>query len=201
MKSHLVQKMKKAAYILICSSFLFACMATWGFSLGLCAEKENTDQIYQLEEVRVSAGKMETTIDKIPTNIDIITREDIEKTPGIVYLNDLVQRIPGLYAPRFQSGVANDGVFSMRGSELNSQGLRVLVNGIEFNKGNGYVVLPRIPLHDVERIEIIKTASAEYGDQASGGVINIVTRISSERIEAKVGGAIVVFNIEPPIRL
>ncbi|MCI5183272.1 MAG: hypothetical protein D3921_12310, partial [Candidatus Electrothrix sp. AW1] len=57
------------------------------------------------------------------------------------------------------------------------------------NKGNGYVVLPRIPLHDVERIEVIKTASAEYGDQAVGGIINVVTATSSERVEAKVGTA------------
>ena len=99
-----------------------------------------------------------------------------------------------MYAPRFQSGVANDGTFSTRGSEVNSQGLRIMVNGIELNKGNGYVVLPRIPLHDVERIEIIKTASAEYGDQAVGGIINVVTRVSPERIEAKVGGALGSFD-------
>ncbi|MCI5182497.1 MAG: hypothetical protein D3921_08270, partial [Candidatus Electrothrix sp. AW1] len=29
-------------------------------------------------------------------------------------------------------------------------------------------------MHDVERIEVIKTASAEYGDQAVGGIINVV---------------------------
>ena len=122
--------------------------------------------------------------------IDIITREDIEKTPGVVYLNDLLQKVPGLWAPRFQSGVANDGVYSMRGSEPSSMGVRLMVNGIEMNKGNGYVVAPRIPLHDVERIEVIKAASAEYGDQAVGGIINIVTRLSSEKLEAKIGGSI-----------
>ncbi|MCI5183886.1 MAG: TonB-dependent receptor, partial [Candidatus Electrothrix sp. AW1] len=132
------------------------------------------DKIHALNEVVVTAGKMETKVDKKPTNVEIITRDDIEKVPGVVYINDLLQKVPGLWAPRFQSGVANDGSFSTRGSEVNSQGLRVMVNGIELNKGNGYVVLPRIPLHDVERIEVIKTASAEYGDQAVGGIINVV---------------------------
>jgi iron complex outermembrane receptor protein len=152
-------------------------------------QSEAKDKIHALDEVVVTAGKMETEVEKIPSNIEVITREDIEKVPGVVYINDLLQKVPGLWAPRFQSGVANDGSFSARGSEVNSQGLRVMVNGIELNKGNGYVVLPRIPLHDVERIEVIKTASAEYGDQAVGGIINVVTATSSKEIEAKIGTA------------
>ena len=158
------------------------------------AEEPNDGQIGKLEDMVVTAGKMETILEKTPTNVYLITREDIEKVAGVVYLNDLLQRVPGLYAPRFQSGVANDGSFSTRGSEVNSQGLRIMVNGIEMNKGNGYVVLPRIPLHDVERIEIVKSASAEYGDQAVGGIINVITRVSPEQIEAKVGGAVGSFD-------
>lgn len=180
----------KTEFMAICMCFILVLMATWNVPLGQCAENQEASEVIKLEDVRVSAGKMETVIEKIPTNIEVITREDIEKIPGVVYVNDLLQQVTGLYAPRFQSGVANDGVFSMRGSELSSQGLRIMVNGIEMNKGNGYVVLPRLPLHDVERIEIIKTASAEYGDQAVGGIINVVTRISPERLEAKVGGAL-----------
>jgi iron complex outermembrane receptor protein len=168
--------------------FVLLSVSTWMAPAGRCAEERG--EVIKLEDVRVSAGKMETVVEKIPTNIEVITRDDIEKTPGVVYVNDLLQQVPGLYAPRFQSGVANDGVFSVRGSELSAQGLRIMVNGIELNKGNGYVVLPRLPLHDVERIEIIKTASAEYGDQAVGGIINVVTRISEERLEAKVGAAL-----------
>ena len=184
------KRLFKTEFMAICMCFILALMATWNVPLGQCAENHEVSKVIKLEDVRVSAGKMETVVEKIPTNIEVITREDIEKTPGVVYVNDLLQRVPGLYAPRFQSGVANDGVYSMRGSELSAQGLRVMVNGIELNKGNGYVVLPRLPLHDVERIEIIKTASAEYGDQAVGGIINVVTRVSPERLEAKVGGAL-----------
>jgi iron complex outermembrane receptor protein len=180
----------KTEFMAICMCSILALMATWNVPLGQCAEDQEVSKVITLEEVLVCAGKMETVVEKIPTNIEVITREDIEKTPGVVYVNDLLQQVPGLYAPRFQSGVANDGVFSMRGSELSSQGLRVMVNGIEMNKGNGYVVLPRLPLHDVERIEIIKTASAEYGDQAVGGIINVVTRVSPEPLEAKIGVAL-----------
>jgi len=145
------------------------------------------DESYKLGEVVVTAAKIKTSVEKTPTNIDVITREDIERMPHATSINELLRQVPGLYVPQYQSGVANDGVYSSRGSEPSTQGLRFLVNGIEFNKGNGYTVPTRIPINDIERIEIIKTASAEYGDQAIGGLINVVTRVSSEPLEAKFG--------------
>ncbi len=152
---------------------------------GSAVSKEET--VYKIGEIIVSAAKVKTSIEKTPTNIDVITREDIDKMPYVTNINELLRQVPGLYVPQYQSGVANDGVYSARGSEPSTQSLRFLVNGIEFNKGNGYTVPTRIPINDIERIEIIKTASAEYGDQAIGGLINVVTRISPKALEAKVG--------------
>ena len=145
------------------------------------------DESKKLDSMVVSAAKMETSVDKMPTNITVISREDIAKMPKTTTINELLRQVPGLYIPQYQSGVANDGVYSARGSEPSTTGLRFLVNGIEFNKGNGYTVPTRIPINDIERIEIVKTASAEYGDQAIGGLINVVTRISDKPLEAKVG--------------
>lgn len=189
-----MERLDSAIQRVINMLFIITILVTYSVPAPLYAGDKEAGQANKLEDVVVSAGKMETVVKKTPTNIEIITKEDIEKTPGVVYINDLLQRVPGLYAPRYQSGVANDGVFSTRGSELSSQGLRLMINGIEMNKGNGYVVLPRIPLHDVERIEIIKTASAEYGDQAVGGIINVITRVSPEHLEAKVGVALGSFD-------
>ncbi|MBU1193379.1 MAG: TonB-dependent receptor [Proteobacteria bacterium] len=142
---------------------------------------------YNLGDITVTAAKFETSIEKSPTNLDVITREDIERMPEATNINELLRQVPGLYVPQYQSGVANDGLYSSRGSEPSTWGLRFLVNGIEFNKGNGYTVPTRIPINDIERMEIIKTASAEYGDQAVGGVINVVTRVSPKPLEAKAG--------------
>jgi len=111
--------------------------------------------VHQLEEIIVSGAKFETNVAKTPSNITIIAREEIEKMPAGTSINEFIRQVPGLYVPQFQSGVANDGVYSTRGSEPTTWGLRFLVNGIEFNKGNGYTVPTRIPLNDVERIEII----------------------------------------------
>lgn len=171
-----------------------ALFAVGAWNIPVCgAEAGKTTR---LEDIHVGAAKMETSVEKLPTNITVITREEIENAPGATNVNELLQRVPGLWVPQYQSGVANDGQYSTRGSEVSTWGVRFLVNGIEFNKGNGYTVPPRMPLDDIERIEIIKTPSAEYGDQALGGVINIVTRVSQKPIEVKAGVAFGTFDFQ-----
>ncbi|MBI9073920.1 MAG: TonB-dependent receptor [Desulfatibacillum sp.] len=163
-------------------------------SIALNAAHAQEDGATKLDTMVVTAAKMETSVEKTPTNITVIFSEDIAKMPNCTTINELLRQVPGLYIPQYQSGVANDGVYSARGSEPSTTGLRFLVNGIEFNKGNGYTVPTRIPINDIERIEVVKTASAEYGDQAIGGLINVVTRISDKPLEAKVGMSFGDFN-------
>jgi len=69
--------------------------------------------------------------------------------------------------------------------------MKVMINGIEFNPGIGYIRSGRLAVHDIERIEVTKTPSAEYGDQAIGGVINIITRKAKKPLEAKVGASFI----------
>lgn len=152
--------------------------------------KEKEKGAIKLEDIVVSATKMETDVAKTPTNVAIISREEIEKYPGTLTVTDLLRQvqIPGVYIPQMPVSIPVDqGRLSTRGGEVSAWAVRVLVNGIEFNKANGYFVPPRIPIHDIERIEIIKSPSAVYGDQAIGGVINIITRVSDKYLEAKTG--------------
>jgi iron complex outermembrane receptor protein len=175
---------------------LIASIAVGAWNIPFANGEETRKGVTRLEDIHVGAAKMETSIEKLPTNVTVITREEIENAPGATNVNELLQRVPGLWVPQYQSGVANDGQYSSRGSEVSTWGVRFLVNGIEFNKGNGYTNPPRIPLNDIERIEIIKTPSAEYGDQAVGGVINVVTRVSKKPIEVKAGFAFGDFDFQ-----
>jgi iron complex outermembrane receptor protein len=155
------------------------------------AEAANSGETVQLSDIVVGATKMNTELKKIPTNISVIFSEQIEKYPSNYSVFDILREanIPGVYMPFSAYGIDEDGLVSTRGGEVSAWGMKVLINGIEFNKGNGYIVPPRIALHDIERIEITKTPSAEYGDQAIGGVINIITRTAEKPVEAKVGAA------------
>nr|WP_320191246.1 TonB-dependent receptor [uncultured Desulfobacter sp.] len=152
------------------------------------AKEDKTD--VQIGDIVVTATKMSTEVDKIPTNITVITHEEIEKYPGHYNALTVLQEanIPGLYFPANGSGGGNAEVgISTRGNEISPWGTKVMINGVEFNRGNGYVRAGRLAIHDIERIEVTKTPSAEYGDNALGGVINIITRKAKDPVEAKAG--------------
>ncbi len=156
-------------------------------SAGWARDDKNDLNAADLGEIIVTSTKMNTQVDKIPTNITVISKEEIEKYPG--HYNPLTllreMNIPGLFFPA--NSVDADISVSSRGSEVSQWGMLVMVNGIEFNNGTGAMRAGRLAVHDIERIEIIKTPSAEYGDQALGGVINIITRQAKAPLEAKAG--------------
>ena len=134
---------------------------------------------YQLEPVVVTADKMEAEVYDTPTNITVITKEELSKYTARD-VTDLLKQVPGLKISGLGYGNPGIGFFSTRGSEPDIRGVKIMVNGIDWSKGSGMFSPPRIPINDIERIEVIKTPSAMYGDQGSGGVINIITRVSDE---------------------
>ena len=155
------------------------------------AKNDNTGtSTAQIGDITVTATKISTQVDKIPTNISVISREELEKLPGHFNAVTVLEaaNIPGLFFSNnvFGGGSASTAI-STRGSEVSSWGMKVMVNGIEMNRGNGNISAGRLAIHDIERIEITKTPSAEYGDQATGGVINIITRTADQPLEGKAG--------------
>ena len=171
------------AYILVMIGFFF-CPSVWA------GDEKKDKNCTSIGDIIVTATKISTKVSKIPTNIAVISREEIEKYPGhynmISLLRDL--NIPGMYFSGTDRGsTSGDVAMSSRGAEVSNWAMKVMINGIEFNPGIGYVRSGRLAVHDIERIEITKTPSAVYGDQATGGVINIITRVAKEPLEAKAG--------------
>ena len=168
--------------------------------IGICllcppvqAKADNSgDSETNIGELTVTATKMTTKLDKVPTNITVVSRQTLDRYPEHYNVMTLLRQlnIPGLYFPvnTFGSGSASART-STRGSEVSAWGMKVMINGIELTRGNGTVAGSRLAVHDIERIEIIKTPSAEYGDQALGGVINIITRTARDKVEGKAGVA------------
>ena len=130
--------------------------------------------------------------------IQIINRQDIERT-GIVSAEQLLMRITanGTGADNLSSNVGiqlgttdrnNNGNSSANLRGLGANNTLVLLNGRRISthgaKGNA-VDLNSIPLAAVERVEILKDgASAIYGTDAIGGVINFILRQDVTGFEA-----------------
>lgn len=151
-------------------------------SSALAEEKAIT-----LEEVVVTATRYEEQPSKVPADITVITEEDIN--------NSSAQNIPELL--RTEIGIlVNDITGNRRNYTVDLLGFGetaalntlVLVDGRRINQPDlSGVDWTEIPLERVKKIEIIRggRGGVLYGDNASGGVINIITK---EGDKFKVGG-------------
>jgi outer membrane cobalamin receptor len=92
------------------------------------AQDTDAEKMQKLEDIVVSSTKMEPDISRTPTNVTIISREDIAKYKARDVL-DLLQQIPGLDFIRDAYGLPTDTQLSTRGSEPSAFLLKFMVNG------------------------------------------------------------------------
>jgi len=121
------------------------------------------------------------------SNVSILDAQAISaRNPGSVV--DLLRDLPSVYVQ--QSG-GRGSVVSLftRGAKPNFT--LVLLDGVKANdptntRGGSYD-FSTLDLNDIERIEFVRgPASAVYGSDAVGGVINIISRRGGDRLEAGV---------------
>ena len=133
------------------------------------------DETTLLERVVVTTPlRRESSLVGSTSSVTVIDAKEIEQSAA-PDLPSLLKTIPGVTATS-NGGLGADSGVSLRGTTA-SQTL-VLVNGVRAAAATtGTVNLSNIPLASIERIEIAKGAhSAQYGSDAIGGVINIITR-------------------------
>lgn len=112
-----------------------------------------------------------------PASVAVIGREQIERSAATDLL-DLLGSQAGLQI-RDTMGDGNRASLSLRGFGENAMNnTLVLVDGRRLNQPTlSGPDLNSVPLANIERIEIIRGAGTVlYGDQAVGGVVNIITR-------------------------
>ncbi|MFA6055509.1 MAG: TonB-dependent receptor [Thermodesulfovibrionales bacterium] len=138
----------------------------------------------RLDEVVVTATRIEEPIKDVAQDITVITRKEIE-SGSYRDLAEIVRNTSGLHLTEYGDRGAN-ALASLRGST--AEQVLVMVDGKRLNKpGDGLFdlnTLP-VPIENIERVEIMRGASsALYGADAMGGVINIITKIP-DRAAAK----------------
>jgi TonB-dependent siderophore receptor len=144
--------------------------------------QEQQEKVYSLDEVVVTATKTERELKEIPTNMVVLTKNDIERTQPTDTM-DLLRHIPGLVLNGMGSTKASFYA-GARGIQPSSRGMLMMMDGIEMNDPSNYISVSNIPLDSIERIEVMKTpASVLYGPAAVGGVINIITKKPVKPVE------------------
>ena len=157
-------------------------------------EKEVT-----LQEVVVTATRDVQEIRKIPANVTVVTREEIEQSNAQTTI-DLLRHEAGVVVGDW-FGTGKSASVDIRGfGETGLLNTLVLVDGRRVNAIDlSGVDWSQIPLEQVERIEIVRgPSSVLYGDNAVGGVINIITKKPEKplSIEAGITGGSYKYNKE-----
>lgn len=151
-----------------------------------CAADGTSDAVYSLNPVVVTATRYEKSDAEIPAATQTFTEEQIEQT-GADNLQVALQYLDGV----IDAGMGPNGtsVSSMTTKNVIrgvSNGTVVMINGTPINWRTNYN-LENIPTSAVERVEVVRGGGAVlYGSQATGGVINIITKKTLPN-EVKVG--------------
>ena len=150
-----------------------------------------------LQEIVVTGTHIRGTKDS-PSPVQVFTRSDIDAT-GMISVQQFLQTLPQNFGGASENTISSVAARSrtnntVNGSAPNLRGLGaeatlVLIDGHRVAPGNtdgSFVDISMIPLAAVERVEVITDgASAIYGSDAVGGVVNIILRSKVDGAETR----------------
>lgn len=142
---------------------------------------------YDMETVVVTGTRTPKLLKNTPVLTRVITNKDIEKADA-TNLRDLLQQV----MPGVEFSYAMNQMVHMNFSGFGGQSILVLVDGERLaGETLDDVDFTRIDMQNVDHIEIVKSAaSALYGSNAAGGVINIITKDKVKKFGLNVNGRI-----------
>ena len=181
--------------MLLAAALLGAALPVRAYCTGGDAAADSLRRI-DIERVVVTGTRTVSDIRHLPLTVSVVDRPQIESRRQPSLLPMLSEQVPGLFVT--QRGVMGFGVsdgaaggISLRGLSGGAGRLMLLIDGHP-----QYMGLFGHPIADVcqsflaERVEVLRgPASALYGSNAMGGVVNIVTRRMDEN------GAVTDINI------
>ncbi|CAL1520251.1 TonB-dependent receptor [Chitinophaga sp. MM2321] len=125
-----------------------------------------------LGEVVVTASRNKETVGTVPSSITIITGKQLREQSAITTdINQLLSmNVPGL--------TLGTNTSTNKGQTLRGRGMLIMIDGIPQSTPlrNGDKDIRSIDVSVIERVEVIKGATAIYGNGADGGIVNFITR-------------------------
>lgn len=132
--------------------------------------------VVQTKDVIVTATKTEAEVKAVPQAVEVITKEDIQRTGA----NDVLTALSLANNLNLSRAGMTGNAVSLRGMSTNHT--LILVDGKRYAGEDTDVTtnvynLQRLNVSDIERVEIVRGPSSSlYGSDAMGGVINIITK-------------------------
>ncbi len=151
-----------------------------GLSSPVCAQDIQNNDVIVTPDVVVTATRTQEEVKAVPQTVEVITKEDIEQLGA----TDVYSALRLAANVDVTSAVMAGHNVMIRGMSTNHT--LILIDGKRFagedtSATQNVYALGRLSLSNIERIEIVRgSASAQYGSDALGGVINIITKKSKE---------------------
>lgn len=161
--------------------------ALFGTTFASAAEPNDSTyrKVTELNPVVVTGTRTPKLLLSSPVLTEVITASQIAKTDA-TNLQDLLQNI----VPGVEFSYAMNQQVHMNFSGFGGQSMLVLVDGERLaGETMDDVDFTRLSMDNVDHIEIVKgAASALYGSNANGGVINIITKDATRPFALNVNG-------------
>ncbi|MGH8496183.1 MAG: TonB-dependent receptor plug domain-containing protein, partial [Gammaproteobacteria bacterium] len=166
--------------------------ASFVAALGLpqTAQAQEDEDVADQGLITVTGSRIQRVDIEGPSPVAVISRDDIEAT-GDISVAEVLRGSTfnqfGSFKTRSGSSAQGTSTVSLRG--LGSQRTLVLLDGRRISGSPAFGAgsaqnLNTIPLDAVERIEVLRDgASAVYGSDAVGGVINVILRKDYEGLQ------------------
>jgi vitamin B12 transporter len=129
-----------------------------------------------LEEIVVTATRIEGPVEEVASSVTVITKKDIESKKAKT-VPEVLKSVPGLDISQSGGSGQLTDIF-IRGAK--TEHTLVMIDGVEMNDpispGRSFD-FAHLTVDNIERIEIVRgPQSTLYGSDAIGGVINIITK-------------------------
>ncbi|NRB24818.1 TonB-dependent receptor [Shewanella sp.] len=135
-----------------------------------------------MERMIITGSRSVERIDEVPSSVTLIDNKMLKQDMLISseLQNILAFRVPGM-AP-------SSGTSSNSGQTLRGRQALIMIDGVPQSTPlrNGQLGVRSIDAGAIERIEVIKGATSIYGNGASGGIINYITKKASSDDKARV---------------
>jgi outer membrane receptor for ferrienterochelin and colicins len=134
-----------------------------------------------------SGSRQEELRENLNTKVDVVTRKDIQDS-GYESVGEVLKEIPGVVTRRGSDTGTSSGAAGEQIQGIGSRQSLVLLDGFPVTNARGIksgtINLDRQSTARIEQIEVVKgAASALYGSDAIGGVVNLVSREPRKPLE------------------
>lgn len=157
----------------VAAGLLLSAPPVWAAEPAGAEESEEIPEV-NAPDVVISATRTPSTLGSLNQSVTIVTEEQIQQQLAVTPGRSLGQILPKLVPGMSQNDMSWDTGTSQ---SIRGRQIGVLIDGVpQLSSPTTQLDLAHIDPSAIERIEIVRGATAIYGNGATGGLINIITK-------------------------